>query len=127
MCHPVMINDNDNEIFYLSHSPSGDGSGWLHVHRQDPRAAQLLPGVPRRRHHQRVDRPHLHQHAAGAHHHQRRLGPQDANPGKQNNITEMQRAGRNFAQPRTKIKSHLCTFPPSSTITESPEKIYKFC
>ena len=69
-------------------SSSGDWPGGVHLHRQDEGAAQLLPGVPRRGDHQRVDGPHLHQHAARAHHHQRRVGPQDAHPGKKEKNNE---------------------------------------
>ena len=60
---------------------------------QDPKESEinqesiffLFSGVPRRGHHRRVDGPDLHAHAAGTHHHQRRLGKKDENPGQKTN------------------------------------------
>jgi hypothetical protein len=41
----------------------------------------VISGVPRRGHRRRVDRPHLHAHAAGAHHHERGVAEENAHTG----------------------------------------------
>ena len=68
--------------------------------------------MPRRRNDRRVDGPYLHSHAAGTHHHQRRVRKKDENPGqimnKENKnifISCYERIGR-FGLEKTKFQAH---------------------